>query len=438
MARGRYRGQQFGVTLGMNEKHAMSALRKLLVELDTGRFEVPSRRARQVFPPVSQRLPLREFANAYLQEVRVTSGQQTADDYRPRLGWLIRFADQPDVAKRWPYATDIDREFCLRFKAFLHAAQTTRNGRPGAVPKPLSERHIYNVLEAFRSLLRWGKRPEVAKLPSDWIISLTDNIVGQRPCKPAFRPQVLPIEPRIALVNQMDWWQLCHLASFLVLPCRAGEIQGLLISDMDLEKRWLKFETRLGGADFTKGKTSFVLPYPKELEPLFRACQAGREEGPLFRPRDEAFKRTGPDLSGKFEKIFSQHLQTKRPTEIVTAHDRKIAFRRFLTKRGGISIDELRREMNRLLEAAGLRTGHSLRTFREAVSDDMKRSGMNLLDLRYLTGHSTNDIMNTYTTVDPDKAMAGYFESIRPLLNAIDARTKLLGVGEASSGPKGA
>jgi integrase len=368
----------------------------------------------------------------------MTRGQDTADDYRPKLGWLLRFADQCDIAKRWPYAADIDRDFCLRFKGFLHTAQTTRNGRPGAVPTPISERHIYNVLEACRSLLRWGKRPEIAKLPSDWVIPLSDDIIGQRPSKPAFREQLLPVAARIAILAHMDWWQLCHLGILLVLPCRAGEVQGLLISDVDQEKRWLKFETRFGGADYTKGKTSFVLPYPKELEPLFRACQAGREEGPLFSPRDEAFERAGPDLKGKIEQLFSLHLQTKSASQIVTAQDRKTAFRRFLIKRGGISIDELRREMNRVLESAGLRTGHSLRTFREAVSEDMKRSGMNLLDLRYLTGHSTNDIMHTYTSVAPDEAMTRYFDHIRPLLNAIDARTKLLELDGGGSHPSGA
>jgi hypothetical protein len=45
-----------------------------------------------------------------------------------------------------------------------------------------------------------------------------------------------------------------------------------------------------------------------------------------------------------------------------------------------------------------------------------------------LTGHSTNDILNTYTTLDPIGAMQRYFDTIRPLLSAIADRAAAVGL----------
>jgi hypothetical protein len=42
---------------------------------------------------------------------------------------------------------------------------------------------------------------------------------------------------------------------------------GLLVGDVDFEKCWLVIGIRLAGDDFTKGGTSFKLPFPEELIP---------------------------------------------------------------------------------------------------------------------------------------------------------------------------
>ena len=44
--------------------------------------------------------------------------------------------------------------------------------------------------------------------------------------------------------------------------------------------------------------------------------------------------------------------------------------------------------------------------------------------MRYLTSHSTSDILNEYATLDPVGAMRKYFGTIRPLLTAIADRAR--------------
>jgi len=430
LARGRYQGQQFGETLGTSEQEAISVLRRLMVELDEGRYVPPSNRTKQSFPLQVQKQSLKELVNCFLAEKRAVRGKQTSDDYQARLAWLIDFWEHPESQKRWYYATKVDRTFCLQFKAFLNAAQTTRNGRAGATPKPLSAGQIHNIMECFRTLLMWGCKPQIRKLPTDWIFPLTVELVGKKPKKSALRQVLLGVDERIQLVECMDSWQLCHLCMFLVLPLRAGEVIGLLVNDVDEKDRMLWFGTRFEGSDFTKGHTEFVLPYPRELEPLLQLCKGGRKRGPLLRSRSIDSKGSD-DL--EIELLLNQRIQQAKPQEIVTAHDRKLAFRKLLVELGGLSFDGLSREMVRVLESAGLRNDRSLKTFREAVSNGMKHSGMNLLDLRFLTGHSSADIMDVYTTPDPEGAMANYYDSIRPLLNAISRRARLLGITSASS-----
>ena len=53
------------------------------------------------------------------------------------------------------------------------------------------------------------------------------------------------------------------------------------------------------------------------------------------------------------------------------------------------------------------------------------------LEMRYLTSHSTDDILNQYASLDPVRAMNLYFDTIRPLLGAIRERAVALGLPDA-------
>lgn len=44
----------------------------------------------------------------------------------------------------------------------------------------------------------------------------------------------------------------------------------------------------------------------------------------------------------------------------------------------------------------------------------MKNANLPHLEMRYLTSHSTNDILNEYTPLDPVGAMRRYFDTIGP------------------------
>jgi hypothetical protein len=88
----------------------------------------------------------------------------------------------------------------------------------------------------------------------------------------------------------------------------------------------------------------------------------------------------------------------------------------------------------KLLALVGIQNGATLYTLRSSVTTAMHRANLPHLEMRYLTGHTTSDILNEYTSLDPVGAMQRYFETIRPLLSAVADRAVALGI---QNNPKG-
>jgi integrase len=432
LARGRYQGQPFGETLGEDPLQAAARLRDILTKLDNGTYVRPSDRRHQLVSSNRvARLTLRELVADFLRDKRRSRGRQTAGDYAARLAPVLNFAEKSDSLKRWPLALDIDAEFARALRVFLFQYRSTRNGRPGGNPRPLSLRQIVNVLECLRTMLHWARRPQVRKLPPDWVSPLTADLIGLPPAKDPLRQDKLPLRIRAAVVTTMDGWQLCQLALSLVLPLRPDEAAGLIVSDVNFEKGWLEFGARFQDCNFTKARTAFVLPFPPELLTVLLACVAGRAEGPLLRDR-RAFERgvaKAVDSAEHLRRLYEAELSRQPADAVQTEQDRKVVFRRLLRRLGGVSEGALGREFKDLLTSAGVKNeGTSLYSLRHAMTTEMNRAGVPHLELRYLTGHSAADILNAYTTLDPVGAMRRYFDTIRPLLDAITSHAERLGL----------
>jgi len=430
IARGRIDGKAFGETLGSDEKSAEIKLRRVLTEIDNGRFVRPSAKIKQAIKStVPERLSFAELCNEYVLETRKLKGEDTASDYRARLIHAIRFLEQPDNRRRWPYARNLDRDFAIALKEYLFTTKTTRNGKPGAAAKPLSVRHVFNVMECVRTALNWAARPDKHLLPFDFANPMTREIVGDKPRKDPMRKQILPLDVRIALVKNLDCWELATIGLLALLPIRPEELEGVLIGDVDFESRTLRIGTRFKGADFTKGKTDLLLPLPGELMPVLNACAAGRNEGPLLRRRAiwDWSKLPKLDLADleHFETLLQERL-IAAGKRTMSANDRKKIVRSLLRDLGGVDTNQVGKDFKkRIAASAGINT--HLYQLRHAVTTDMNRAGIRLLELRYLTGHSVREIMNEYVGLDPQGEMQKYFNYAAPLLKAIENRGEELG-----------
>lgn len=433
LARGSYAGRRFGVTLGDSVDAAESELRHLLVRFDNGTFQRPCEARKQILKTgVTPRCSLRELCNAFLAEKRRTRGRKTVEDYRSRLAPVIEFAELPEFRRRWPLAMDLDRTFAIELKSFLLRRKVSRNGRAAGAERPVSSRHVHNSLSTLRTMLEWARRPDVNQLPSSFANPVAPEIVGRIERKDPLREIKLPQERRIAMVREMDVWQLCHFAVPFLLPLRPDEYTGLLVSDVDFENRWLRFGTRLGGHDFNKGRQEFRVPFPDAIRRLLEHCVAGRAEGPLFLRRlifarlqdTGVIAATAHGLEVEFGQIVGQ----LPADEVQAEQDYKRHFRRLLRKLGGASCDSFRREFHVLLERTGATAGIRLYDLRGSINSELEHAGVSHLVQRYVTGHTTRDILHDYVTLDPVAEMQKYFDRSRPLLEAIVNQAERLGL----------
>jgi hypothetical protein len=434
LARGRHLGRAFGLALGSDHKEAAAALRRLLVEIEDGTFRPPCEaRKQQLKTGRVPRNTIRQLCEAFLAEKRRLRGKRTAGDYRNRLTPLIEFAEQPEVRRRWSLAADIEREFAVAFRAFLHVRRVTRNGRAGAREQPLSPSQIFNILDCVRTMLSWARRPDVNQLLSTFVSPFNEEVVGSRPEKDPLRQQVLPIERRMALVQQMDGWQLCQFAIAMVLPLRPEDYTGLLISEVSFVDRQLRFGTRMSGWDFNKGRQSFHVPYPPELDPLLRICAGARADGPLLRRRTIFEGRQRPALivenSEAIRLYFDRALATAKPGEVQAKQDGKELFRRLLRNMGGVSSDSLAKEFKLLLAQLDPPLEARFYDLRGSVNTDMNRAGISHLFQLYVTGHAVDgEILSRYVSLKLEEEMQAYFRYIQPLLDCIQKRAAELGL----------
>jgi integrase len=281
-------------------------------------------------------------------------------------------------------------------------------------------------------MFNWAARPEVRQLPQSFAIPISNEIIGPKLSKDPLRKNPVPIGVRIQMIQNMDAWQLCNLAPLLIVPLRFEDLAGAKISDFDLDRRHWNLGTRVGGSDFNKGHVSFVLPLPEELCAILQCLVANRSDGPMFRSRRSAIKRKGAkfkfDSHEEFESLCETAIHRSSKDDVATEQDRKEVVRRVLRECGGVSVDEIGREVRTLYEAVGVAASTRPYDLRAATTTDLNNAGLRHLELRYLTGHSLNDILNEYTSLEPDAEIEKYFRSIEPLLKAICDRASELDI----------
>ncbi len=432
MARARWNGQQIGVTLGDNEEAANHRLQRLLIELEDGTF-VPGNEARQ--RQISRRpipkMDLRSQVSEFLATKRRLRGIDTAGDYKNRLMHVLDFAEQPVNQRKWPLARDLNPGFAVALREFLFVRDVTPNGRDGAERRKMSPKMVRLCLEALRAVLNWAVRADVRKLPAEFANPITDELLGPKPIKDPLRTCAITMQHRTKMIEIMDEWQLLNLAPLLLLPTRFEDVAGALVSDFDLELAMWRLGSRCGGSDFNKSRVNVQMPLPAILVGLLRQTIGGRTDGPMFRKRQvwNAKKRPVRTFANQdeFESLYDQYLRKAKKTEIGNEQDRKKVIRKMIRDCGGVTTDEISSGLKQLMAVVGINDHVPPYQIRAAVTTELHRAGVRHLELRYLTMHSPNDILNEYTSLDPRGEMEKYFEAVKPLLQTLVRRAAVFG-----------
>ena len=417
MGRGTFNGKQFGQQLGKTEGEAAVKLRSVLHELDNGIFIPPIDQKKQAVRRrvANVSLDLGELVNQFLNHVGKTKGAKAKTTYLDRLRPILEFENNLVNRRRWPKASNIDGDFVTELLAWLRI--TPFQAKSGQ-PRFRKEKTVRNILEALRTCLNWARRAENRLLPGDYLMPVTQEILGKEPPKDPFRPNPLSEDDKIKIIQEASDDELTVLALFILLADRADELAGLCIEDVDLNRRHLMFGINNTDLNFTKGHTAFRIPYVQALDGLINSLIAGRSQGPLIRQvsyQNEVAPQS-VDLGATW-----QVEAAKAPSRVRTSNDKKELFREVMRINGGASADYIGKLFAKVAKRAGLR-GLQPGFCRDSVTHLMERSGMTHLSLRYLTSHSTNDILNTYTGLDIDGEMAKYYAMVSGLVQAIASR----------------
>jgi hypothetical protein len=139
--------------------------------------------------------------------------------------------------------------------------------------------------------------------------------------------------------------------------------------------------------------------------------------------------KNGADLDCQLANIF----RDAAPEDVATENDQKRLVRSAIRDMGGVSKDELRQEF--LAVARKLWPYDKARFYdlRGSINTDMNVAGVSVFVQKYVTGHSTRDILMEYVSLDPANEMKKYFELIEPLLGAFATRAEELGLPLAIS-----
>jgi hypothetical protein len=428
LARGSYQRKRFGVTLGRDKQQAEAGLRRLLTEIEDGKFSRASERPPQFFQALpTGRLTLRELCERCLQEKRKLRGLDTAKTYRQRLSHVLDHVERAEVARRWPFARVIDRAYAIELRTFLTQRQVARNGRSGGKKRPMSARQIRNALATVKMVLDWAVRADVRLLPADFVNPMTPEILGSPPAKDPLREVALPLQTRIAMLARMDNWQFMNLVALLVLPFRPEDAARALVSDVNFTKGELRLGDHFDGCDYGKGKVNVSMPLPQALVELFRLCVGQRTEGPLFLARVQRTRRRGrPRVTNdlpSLRALYDRELSKRTSRAILAPGDHKWLYCELLKRLGGLTTDEVWREIRKLLPDGCAARPYDLR---HGVTQDMHEAGIRHLELRYLTAHTTEDIMNEYVALDPKGEMQKYYARCEPMLKLIEERARRL------------
>jgi hypothetical protein len=305
-----------------------------------------------------------------------------------------------------------------------------------AAKHPMSDGHRRNVIEALSTALRWGTRDSGGRLPADYRMPDIAAVLGRRPRKDPLRKVVWALERRLQLVHVADSFALTTFALQLLLPPRPEQIAGLLVSEVDWQEHALHFGTRFNGDDHTKGRTTWWLPFPPELELVLRAAIGGRAAGPVFRKRSVVEGSRSPDLvverPKELEAAISVAITTARSKGPITDNDAKDISRRIIAEAGGITENDLGREFGQLAENAGCIDSLRYYDLRSAVLSEFRKVDIPKEVRAYLAGHEDGtggslDEYECFSVEDLHRELQPHWNFARRLIDAILERGRRLG-----------
>lgn len=355
-------------------------------------------------------------------KARVGAGEispATFNRYSAALSHFVHFATLPKTARDFPMVNHTNREFALRFAAFLRERPIAPNGHPNTTKRTMRSGAF--VLDVARALFEWAIDPDRgALLPEAFRNPFRRNAqnVRQVPDDPT-RPPDITVEMATEFLRSADDYALRLFAPLLLFGLRATEPRFLF--GEHVQDSWLLVPNLIGLAYFTKGKRDKKFPL---VAPLSQTLGPGQTS--LLFVRRQALKKgkDTPLLGLTLEDLVEEfrRRQTRRGArDAMAKQELRDAI---LHEAGAISYDDIHAEFQRLARRLEWPRQATLKDFRHLFATSMANAGMPEPYRRYLMGHAPGrEAIVRYTHLDKlrehyERALHSEFAPVLEVLKA--------------------
>ncbi|HEY1376060.1 MAG TPA: hypothetical protein VGF55_04670 [Gemmataceae bacterium] len=387
----------------------------------------------------SKRLRHADLVGQFLADLarRADAGEivpNTVTRYRNALAHYLDYCGQPEVAKAFPFAATVSRDFRLGLSSYLTARPVTGNGRPGAPAHPMRGQPF--VLDTVRALYEWASDPDRGGLLPHGFRNPFLRTGGRRPVlrgDPLAAPDVT-VPMAVALIRACDCFQLRLFAPLALFGLRAAEPCFLLSED--LSDGWLLVPCRPELGVTTKGRRDKRFPLLADLADFWALLRGGGPRLLLYRRRglDETAARAGLGDAARANLVEDFR---RRCAKAGTAAERLRVRDRLFREAGGLRYNDIDAEFRRLADRLGWPKAATLKDLRHLFATAMNNAAMPEGYRRYLLGHAPGTAAAVaYTHLDDLRAhyeravrhgladvVAAIRERTAELTEAVDARS---------------
>ncbi|MBW3597266.1 MAG: hypothetical protein KY475_08330 [Planctomycetes bacterium] len=366
-------------------------------------------------------------------ERRADAGEidfRTVQRYRAAMQHYLAFAEQPAVAKAYPQVARVDRDFQLRFAAFLSSRMVLPNGRTNSHPRPMKAQKF--VMDVVRGMFAWAADPARGNLlpgafrnPFVGCFRRTETLAGD----PITEPDVTGTMA-VELLLACDLFQLGIFAPLLLYGLRPGELGWIFWENV--EEGWLKVACNQDLGYATKGRRDKRFPVLACLEGLWRQSNPWGQ-GLLYRCRGASADKTPTALSGaSLGALIDEFNRRCRVSPPSGAAQRRGIRDAVMKNAGQLSYDRIKREFDQLARRLGWPAEATLKDLRHLFATSLENSGTPDFFKRYLLGQAFGKApIVAYTHVTAAKLREHYQRAVAtelaPLVDAVARRADELG-----------
>ena len=379
-----------------------------------------------------RKLRHQELVDAFTADLRQRSDAMEIDArtvarYRSASAHYLAFTEQREIEAAFPSATMANREFALKFSAFLSERRISPNGHSHTAQRKMtSTRYVEDVA---RAMLAWASDPERGNLlPSDFRNPFLGNrrrtMLGTHDL---FGEPDVTVEMASELLSACDRFQLPLFALFACYGLRAAE-PCFLFREF-LGDGWLRVPCLPEINYVPKGRRDKRLPIVEPLGRLLNATES--TQGLVFLRRSVCDGSVRASLRGATLLDLKEEFELRcRKQSCASSADRLRIRETVLRDAGGLYYDDIEHEFQRLKKQLKWPVAATLKDFRHLFSTLMQNAGLPEFYRRYLMGHSPGRaaiVIYTHLNELREHYEAAAEKKLGTILSAIQSRRSVLG-----------